>query len=82
MCNMKTATIREVQHNLSEVLSWVERGEEVRVLRRKKVVARLLPPEVGAVTSPDFVGRAKAVWGDNPQGSRLSQIASEARGDR
>jgi antitoxin (DNA-binding transcriptional repressor) of toxin-antitoxin stability system len=28
---MKTATIREMQHNLSEVLSWVERGEEVQV---------------------------------------------------
>ena len=45
MLHMKTATVRQVQHNLSEVLSWVEQGEEVRVLRRKQVVARLLPPE-------------------------------------
>jgi antitoxin (DNA-binding transcriptional repressor) of toxin-antitoxin stability system len=79
---MKTATIRQVQHNLSEVLSWVEGGEEVQVLRRNKVVARLLPPGPQASQSPDFVARARAVWGDKPQGTTLSAILSESRGDR
>lgn len=82
MSNMKTATIREVQHNLSEVLSWVERGEEVRVLRRRKVVARLLPPEPEKAAHPDFLARAKAVWGEKPRGAKLSEIAREARGER
>ena len=82
MSNMKSATVRKVQHNLSEVLSWVERGEEVRVLRRKKVVARLVPPEPQAPRSPDFLGRAKAVWGATPKGARLSAILSESRGKR
>ena len=82
MCSMRTATIREVQHNLSEVLSWVERGEEVRVLRRKKVVARLLPPEPQGGAAPDFLARAKAVWGDRPTGEALSKIAAGARGKR
>jgi antitoxin (DNA-binding transcriptional repressor) of toxin-antitoxin stability system len=79
---MKKATIREIQHNLSEVLSWVERGEEVQVLRRNKVVARLLPPGPAPAESPDFVGRARAIWGEEPRGSALSAIASEARGER
>ena len=82
MYNMKTASIREMQHNLSEVLSWVERGEEVRVLRRKKVVARLLPPDPQPAESPDFVGRARAVWRDEPRGGRLSKIVSDDRGER
>ncbi len=79
---MKTATVREVQHNLSQVLAWVERGEEVRVLRRKKVVARLLPPDPKPGASPDFLGRARAVWGQKPRGRRLSEIVSESRGER
>ncbi len=79
---MKRATIRQVQHNLSEVLSWVEGGEEVQVLRRNKVVARLLPPGPEASPSPDFVARARAVWGDKAQGTTLSAILSESREDR
>ena len=82
MLHMKTATVRQVQHNLSEVLSWVEQGEEVRVLRRKQVVARLLPPEPIVATSPDFLARAKAVWGEKPRGARLSKLVSEGRGTR
>jgi antitoxin (DNA-binding transcriptional repressor) of toxin-antitoxin stability system len=79
---MKTATIRKVQHNLAEVLSWVERGEEVRVLRRNKVVARLLPPTPGVPHSPDFIARAKAIWGVKPMGARPSDLVSESRGAR
>ena len=31
---------------------------------------------------PDFLGRARAVWGEKPQGAALSAISSEARGER
>jgi len=82
MSNMRTATIRDVQHNLREVLSWVEQGEEVHVLRRRKIVARLLPPEPQAAESPDFLGRARDVWGDEPRGEPLSQLVTRARGER
>lgn len=79
---MKTTTVREVQHHLSEVLAWVERGEEVRVVRRRKVVARLLPPEPQSVPAPDFLRRARTVWGEKPRGKPLSEIVAEARGER
>ena len=79
---VKKATIRQVQHNLSEVLSWVERGEEVQVLKRNKVVARLLPPEPGQSPAPDFLARARAIWGETPKGEPLSAIVSKSRGGR
>ena len=79
---MRKATIRQMQHNLSEVLSWVEGGEEVEVLRRNKVVARLVPAAPRRTEMPDFVGRARAVWGEKPRGAALSEISSEARGER
>lgn len=64
---MKTATIRQVRHDFSAVLAWVAQGEEVTVLNRTRPVARILPPrpEVPAkVKMPDFVARAKAIFGD------------------
>jgi antitoxin (DNA-binding transcriptional repressor) of toxin-antitoxin stability system len=79
---MKSVSVREVQHNLSKVLSWVERGEEVLVLRRKKAVARLVPPGPRPVDTPDFVARARRIWGEEPRGERLSEIAAKARGQR
>jgi antitoxin (DNA-binding transcriptional repressor) of toxin-antitoxin stability system len=82
MLDMRKATIRQVQHNLREVLAWVEQGEEVSVLRRNKVVAKLVPPRPQPGASPDFLARATAVWGANPRGLPLSSVASEARGAR
>jgi prevent-host-death family protein len=40
---MKTATVRQLRNQYTEVLGWVEAGEEVRISRRGKVIARLVP---------------------------------------
>ena len=67
MYNMRTATMRQVRHELTEVLSWVAAGEEVTVLNRNRPVARILPPRpaVGAaVAMPDFAGRVRANFGE------------------
>jgi len=64
---MKTATIRQMRHDLGTVLSWVAEGEEVTVLKRSKPVARLCPLRPTAppdVKMPDFAARAKAIFGD------------------
>lgn len=82
LSNMKRASVREVQHNLAEILSWVERGQEVRVFRRRKLIARLVPPIPEAIESPDFLTRAQAIWKKKPRGKRLCELVSEGRGDR
>ena len=40
MLDMKTASVRDVQHHLSKVLAWVEKGEEVQITRPNKPVAK------------------------------------------
>ena len=68
MCPMKTATIRQVRHDLTTVLAWVADGEEVTVLNRTRPVARICPPRPaktsGKVNMPDFAARSKALFGD------------------
>lgn len=82
--NMKRATIRQVQHRLSEVMKWVEDGEEVVILRRNRVVARIVPPgrASGPPEWPDFTGRARRIWGTRVRGKRLSRIIAEGREKR
>jgi len=75
---MKTASAEQLPQQWTQILRWVAAGEEVQVTEHDKVVARLLPPTT--VNGPDFVARAKAIWGDDPKGTPLSQVVSEARG--
>lgn len=83
LSNMKVATVRQVQHHLAEVLAQVERGEEVRVTRRGTTIARIVPPEAALPKAwPDFVARARAVWGTKPRGPKLSDLVDEDRGPR
>ncbi|HME31867.1 MAG TPA: hypothetical protein VKG65_03865 [Terriglobales bacterium] len=49
---MRTVTVRQLQ-----------KGEEVRITKRERVIARLVPDQIPA-KMPDFLGRMRAVYGD------------------
>ena len=55
---MKTATVRQVRHDFGSVLNWIEEGEQVKILKRGKIVALMLPPPImrkpRAKKRPDF----------------------------
>jgi antitoxin (DNA-binding transcriptional repressor) of toxin-antitoxin stability system len=74
---VKTATVQQVPEQRPDILKWVSAGEEVQMTDHDRVVAKLIP---AAGPQPDFVNRAKAIWGENPSGKSLSEIVSEARG--
>jgi antitoxin (DNA-binding transcriptional repressor) of toxin-antitoxin stability system len=40
---MKTATVRELRNRYTQLLKWLEAGEEIRITRRGVVIARLVP---------------------------------------
>lgn len=77
---MKTATIRQVRHDLKRVLKWVAEGEEVTILNRTKSVARICPPRPqppAKFKMPDFAARAKAIFGDRQ--THMTNIVLEER---
>ena len=78
---MKTASVQQLPQKWTQILEWVAAGEEVEVTQQNKVIARVVPAAAGAVPQPDFLARAKAIWGEQPAGKALSQIVSESRGD-
>jgi prevent-host-death family protein len=85
MSNMKSASVREIQHHFRKVLAWVENGEEVLVTRRNKTIARLVPSTstaLSVVPLPDFAARSHAIWGKRPKGRSLSAEIIADRDDR
>lgn len=40
---MKIATIRQLRNQCRDVMGWVEAGEEVKISKRGKIIARLVP---------------------------------------
>ena len=75
---MKTASVQQLPQQWPEILRWVAAGEEVQVTQQDKVVARVVPAK--PALQPDFLGRAKANWGEQPSGKPLSEVVAEARG--
>jgi antitoxin (DNA-binding transcriptional repressor) of toxin-antitoxin stability system len=63
---VKTASVQQVPSQWPEILRWVAAGEEVDVTEKDRVVARVMPAK--GVATPDFVARAKAIWGEARSG--------------
>ena len=83
---MKTATIREVQHQLKYLLHWVEDGETVTVTRNHQVVAQIVPPPPPKALKlkwPDLTRRIRERYPHKPlTKEQTSRFWQEARGDR
>jgi len=63
---MKSATIRQVRHELGSVLDWVQAGETVAITRHGRPVAVLGPvaaPVAHAGHWPDFAARQRRIFG-------------------
>jgi antitoxin (DNA-binding transcriptional repressor) of toxin-antitoxin stability system len=76
---MKTATTQQLPEQWTDILRWVTDGEEVQITDQDKIIARVLPP---VPTAPDFLDRAEAIWGSQPEGATLSTLVEEGRGKR
>jgi len=82
MLNMRPVGLRELRHDLPEILQRVERGEEVEITNRRCVVARLVPARRAAprsVAMPDFSERLRRMFprGPLPRGGVQAALAVE-----
>jgi antitoxin (DNA-binding transcriptional repressor) of toxin-antitoxin stability system len=72
---MKTASVQQVPQKWAQILEWIAAGEAVQLTEAEKVIATVVP-----AAQPDFLARAKEVWGEHPPGKPLSELVEEARG--
>jgi len=64
---MKTANVRQLRHAFGEVMEMIAEGQQVKIVKKGKVIALLSPPpirETKKVKLPDFAARQKRIFGD------------------
>jgi antitoxin (DNA-binding transcriptional repressor) of toxin-antitoxin stability system len=79
MYHMKKASIRDLRYRFSKVEDLLRDGEEIHITKRKRVIARLLPPEpLLPVEMPDFLARQRKMFGKKRlKVSGAAQLAAE-----
>jgi antitoxin (DNA-binding transcriptional repressor) of toxin-antitoxin stability system len=62
---MKRATVRDLRYSFKEVEARLAEGEEIEIVKRNKVIAKLVPVVPKPPRQwPDFLGRMKRIHGD------------------
>lgn len=62
---MKRATVRDLRYSFKEVEARLAEGEEIEIVKRNKVIAKLVPVASEPPRQlPDFLGRMKRIHGD------------------
>jgi antitoxin (DNA-binding transcriptional repressor) of toxin-antitoxin stability system len=61
---MRSVSVRDLRYDFKSVERLLRAGEEVRVTKRRKVIARLVPEPAPKVEMPDFIARMRANFGD------------------
>ena len=64
---MRTATVADLRNDFPKIAAWLAAGEQVRVTRRGKPLAKIVPDrgEVSVPPRPDFAARRKKYWGSH-----------------
>lgn len=79
-CHMKQATLRDLRYNFNRIATLLQEGEEIQITKRKRVVARILPPEPAKVVERvDFMARLKATYGDRVMDQSSAQLLAQER---
>jgi antitoxin (DNA-binding transcriptional repressor) of toxin-antitoxin stability system len=64
---MKTVSVRDLRYDFKMVERILREGEEVRITKRRRVIARLVPEPAAPAALPDFMGRLRAIYGSKAQ---------------
>lgn len=76
--DMKTATIRDVQHGLAAMIAQVEQGEEILITRRDRPVARLAPLLPSDHTAAPTPAALRSYWTQRPAPPAMHSDKSHA----
>jgi antitoxin (DNA-binding transcriptional repressor) of toxin-antitoxin stability system len=76
---MKTVSVRDLRYAFPKVEEMLRAGEEIRITKRRRVIARLTPEPVDRPPLPDFLGQMREIFGDKVMTVTGAQIISEDR---
>jgi antitoxin (DNA-binding transcriptional repressor) of toxin-antitoxin stability system len=80
MYHMTKASVRDLRYEFKKIERLLQRGEEIQITKRRRVIARLVPenpqtpPEL-----PDFRARVRAIYGDKVLAVSGAELVSKDR---
>ena len=77
---MKKTTVRDLRYHFPEIEAWLNKGEEIAVHKRQKMIARLLPVCPKTAAYPDFSALRRQIFGRKKVRKTGTDLASEERG--
>jgi len=80
MYHMKSVTVRDLRYDFPKVERILREGKEVKITKRNKVIAKLVPESSAAgVPLPDFAQRLKEIYGDRVLETSGAELIREDR---
>jgi antitoxin (DNA-binding transcriptional repressor) of toxin-antitoxin stability system len=78
---MKTVSVRDLRYDFPKVEELLRSGEEIRITKRRRVIARLIaePESEARPPLPDFLGQIREIFGDRVLSITGAEIISEDR---
>jgi antitoxin (DNA-binding transcriptional repressor) of toxin-antitoxin stability system len=76
---MKSVSVRDLRYDFPKVEEMLRSGEEIRITKRRRVIARLTPEPMDKPPLPDFLAQMKETFGDKVLKVTGAQIISEDR---
>ena len=61
----KTATVADLRNDFRRVSAWIKNGESVKIIKRGRHFASLVPPasSAGKAAKVDFAAQLRSTWG-------------------
>jgi antitoxin (DNA-binding transcriptional repressor) of toxin-antitoxin stability system len=81
MHHMRKASVRDLRYRFRDVEELLREGEPVEITKRKRVIARLVPPPRAIpVRRPDFMARVKRIYGNKRLKVTGAELVAQERG--
>lgn len=76
---MKTATVRDLRYDFPHIEQLLAHGEEVQITKRGRVIGKMVPAKKERAPLPDFLGRIRAIYGDEMLPTTGAEIVQMGR---
>ncbi len=81
MYHMKKATVRDLRYDFPKIERALRAGQEIQITKRGRAIARLVP-DPSAAGRPDFLARAREIFGDRCLDVSGAELISRERDER
>ena len=77
---MKRTTVRDLRYHFREIEARLNKGEEIELYKRQKIIGRLLPVRPKDEVYPDFSALRCRIFGTRRARKTGTDLVSEERG--